>query len=81
MRSVRIREAKATFSALVEAASRGEPVLITRHGEPVAALVPVEDAAKLYPEPKMTLVEYLLTMPEGDLDLTREPAPAREIEL
>lgn len=39
MREVGIREAKATLSALLKA---GEAVVITRHGRPVARLVPIE---------------------------------------
>ena len=32
MREVRLREAKATLSAVVDDAVRGEPSIITRHG-------------------------------------------------
>ena len=51
MRSVPIREAKAKFSELVDAVERGEQVTITRHGEPAAVLVSLEDAKKLQPRP------------------------------
>lgn len=37
-------EAKANFSEAVREAERGEPVIITRHGKPVVALV---DAAEM----------------------------------
>jgi len=80
MKTVQIREAKAKFSALVETASRGEPVMITRHGEAVAALVPVEDAVRLYPAPKVSLVDYLMTMP-GELESPRDPSPMLDVEL
>lgn len=33
-------EAKTQFSALLERVARGEEVLITRHGKPIARLVP-----------------------------------------
>jgi prevent-host-death family protein len=33
-------EAKTHFSALLERVARGEEVLITRHGKPIARLVP-----------------------------------------
>lgn len=36
-----IREAKAQFSALVGRAAEGEEIVITRHGQPRAKLVPV----------------------------------------
>ena len=35
-----VREAKAQFSAAIAAAERGEPVVVTRHGKPVATIVP-----------------------------------------
>ena len=33
-------EAKNTFGALLDRVQRGEEIIITRHGEPVARLVP-----------------------------------------
>jgi prevent-host-death family protein len=38
-------EAKNKFSALVERAERGEEIVITRRGRPVAKLVPVADVS------------------------------------
>ncbi|NJC09107.1 type II toxin-antitoxin system Phd/YefM family antitoxin [Polymorphobacter fuscus] len=35
-----VREAKARFSAALAAAERGEPVVVTRHGKPVARIMP-----------------------------------------
>jgi prevent-host-death family protein len=40
-------EARSQLPALLEAAERGRSTLITRHGRPVAALVPVADYAGL----------------------------------
>ncbi len=37
MKSVGIREAKARFSELVRAAANGEQIVLTHHGEPLAA--------------------------------------------
>ena len=34
MRTIQLREAKATLSALVEEAAHGETAVITRHGKP-----------------------------------------------
>ncbi len=42
-----IAEIKATFSECLRYVEGGEPVMITRHGKPVAALVPAEDMAQL----------------------------------
>jgi prevent-host-death family protein len=41
--SLSVAEAKATFSEQVRSAELGDPVVITRHGKPVAALVPAHD--------------------------------------
>jgi len=37
-------EAKTHFSALLDRVARGEQITITKHGRPVARLVPVGDA-------------------------------------
>jgi prevent-host-death family protein len=36
-----VAQAKARFSEMIEAARGGESVIVTRHGEPVVAVVPV----------------------------------------
>ena len=43
MRTVSAREANQHFSRLLEDAAKGEEVIITRRGVPVAKLVPVVD--------------------------------------
>jgi prevent-host-death family protein len=80
MKSVQIRDAKAKFSALVEAAEKGLPTTITRHGRPAAVLVPVEDARRLYPDEQPSFVDLLLSFP-GGIDLERDLTPLREIDL
>jgi prevent-host-death family protein len=80
MDSVQIRDAKAKFSALIEAAERGTPTIITRHGRPAAVVVPVEDARQLYPENQPTLADLLLSFPDG-IEFERDRAPLRETDL
>lgn len=46
-RSISVAEAKARFSECVREAEDGEPVLVTRHGKAVVAIVPVEDLQAL----------------------------------
>lgn len=46
MEPVSIREARQHLSELVEAAERGESVIITRRGRRVARLAPVEQEAR-----------------------------------
>lgn len=60
MDSIPIREAKAKFSALIEAAEQGRPTTITRHGKPAAVLVPVEDAPRLYAQDTPSFADLLL---------------------
>lgn len=38
-------EAKTNFSALLERAERGEQIVITRRGKPVARLVPIDSGS------------------------------------
>jgi prevent-host-death family protein len=42
-KSISVAEAKATFSECIRHVEGGSPVLITRHGKPVAALVRASD--------------------------------------
>ena len=79
MRTVKVRDAKAEFSALVEAAERGEPTTITKHGRPAAVIVPVREAEKIYPS-KKNFGAYLLEYP-GGIELGRSQSPSRDIDL
>jgi prevent-host-death family protein len=78
--SVQVRDAKARFSALVQAAEQGQPTTITRHGRPAAVLVPVADARRLYPDDRPSLVDLLLAFP-GGVEFERDRTPPREIDL
>lgn len=59
---VSITEAKARFSALVAAAERGEEVIITRRGTPVACLVAIG------PRPAAYRVDTVRAVYRGDPD-------------
>ena len=87
LKRVQLRDAKASFSALVAAAERGEATVITKHGRPVARVVPEPAAPELRrvsdpasPYHGMTLGDLLLNMP-GPIDLERDETPMREIDL
>jgi prevent-host-death family protein len=47
MAQVGMQEAKTTLSRLIEQAQSGEEIVITRHGTPVARLVPIAAATSL----------------------------------
>lgn len=79
MEILQIREAKASFSALVAAAENGRPTLISRHGQPCAMIVPVADGARLYPLEMPNLANYLLTLPEP-LETERDITALRGID-
>jgi len=80
METVQIREAKASFSALVAAAEKGQPTLVSRHGHPCAMIVPVADGARLYPLGMPNLANYLLSLPEP-LETERDASPLRGVDL
>ena len=80
MRTLPLRNAKATLSAVVEAAERGEATIITKHGRPAAAVIPVEAACRLYPADKPSFAEMLMSIPE-DLETERDSTPLREVDL
>lgn len=44
MRTISVSEAKVQFSRLLDAVKRGETITITKHGVPVAQLVPPPSA-------------------------------------
>ena len=46
-RTLSVAQAKATFAACVRWAEDGEPIIISRHGKPVAALVQATDVEHL----------------------------------
>jgi antitoxin Phd len=80
MRSLHLRDAKASLSAVVEAAERGEATMITKHGRPAAVVVPVADARRLYPVERPSFAALLRDIP-CEIDTERDPSPLRETDL
>lgn len=82
MEILQIREAKASFSALIAAAEKGRPTLVSRHGQPCAMIVSVADGARLYPLEMPYLASYLLTLPEPleALQIERDTTPLRGVD-
>lgn len=80
MQSIQIRDAKAKFASLVDAAEHGRPTTITRHGRAAAVLVSVEDARRIYPEDQPSFAELLLSLP-SEISFERDNAPLRDIDL
>jgi antitoxin (DNA-binding transcriptional repressor) of toxin-antitoxin stability system len=65
---------------VVEAAERGEATTITKHGKPAAVVIPVDDARKLYPPKRPSLISLLMQIPEP-IDVERDQTPPREVDL
>ncbi len=80
MKTMQARDAKAHFSELLEAANNGEATTITKHGTPIAVIMPVDAAARAYPQSRKTLGQILLEIPEG-VEFKRDYTPMREIDL
>lgn len=80
MKTLHLREAKTGFSAVVEAAQRGEPTIITKHGRPAAMIVPVEEGRKLFPENGPSFADLLLAIPSA-IPIERDESSMRNVEL
>ena len=80
MRTVQLREAKATLSALVDHAANGETAVITRRGRPRAVLVGLDEWNRLRQVPSFGRLLAAAGLEEGDLP-PRDAGPAREAEL
>lgn len=70
MRTWAVQDAKARFSALLEATLREGPQMVTKRGEAAAVLVPFEQWRRLQGAARPTLKELLLAeAPRGDIPL------------
>ncbi|HEX2255093.1 MAG TPA: type II toxin-antitoxin system prevent-host-death family antitoxin [Afifellaceae bacterium] len=80
MKSLDLHEAGTQLPAIVDAAAKGEPTIISRDGHPVAALVPIADAARLYPEVRPSFASMLTAIP-APLEIERDTSPFRDGDL
>lgn len=69
-------EAKTHLSQLLEQVAAGERFVITRHGKPVAQLVPIADDDKEMAQRRATAVARLKTVGDGN---RLGPATIREL--
>jgi antitoxin Phd len=68
MREIQLRDAKATLSAVVDAAVRGEPAIITRHGKREAVILSFAEWQRLSQVPSFG--RLLMAAPVGPDDLS-----------
>jgi prevent-host-death family protein len=80
MQTLQLRDAKASLSAVVAQAQRGQPTIITRHGLPSAMVVSIEAGQQLFPTAKPSLLAHLMAMPEA-IATRRDTTPLRYIDL
>jgi prevent-host-death family protein len=62
---VNIAEAKAQLSQLAARASRGEEIILSRHGQPIARIVPLEDVVPAAPHRGFGIGRGDFTVPTG----------------
>jgi antitoxin Phd len=75
-----LQDAKNRFSAVVEAARRGKPQLVTKRGAPAVVVIAAEDFARLRAleqGAQPSFVDHLLAMPCDDAEFERLDADAR----
>jgi antitoxin Phd len=75
-----LRDAKASLSAVVEAAERGEATMITKHGRPAAVVVPVEEARRLRLADRPSFAALLMGIPHA-VEVERDRSPLRQPDL
>jgi len=75
-----IQQAKARFSEMVERTLKEGPQTVTRHGKPVAVLVPADQYRRLRNRGK-TFKAMLASAPPGGLHIRRSREKVRIVEL
>jgi antitoxin Phd len=78
-----LQDAKNRFSAVVEAAVRGEPQKVTRRGKWVSVVLSAEEYERLKQLDQASapsLGQLLLEMPQDDEGFTRLPVAPRDLE-
>ena len=69
MRSIQAAEAKTHLSSLLDEVERGETIVITRHGKPIARIVPEADSRQARIARAMAdIEEFRKTMPRIALE-------------
>jgi antitoxin Phd len=76
MKEIQLREAKATLSAVVEAAEKGEPTTITKRGRPAVVVVSHAEWTRLKAKVP-SFADLLLSVPPLDAEDLPERRPAR----
>jgi len=76
MRKIQLRDAKATFSAVIDDAVRGQPAVITRHGKPEAVVLSFREWERLSQVPSFGRMLMAAPITPDDLP-ERDQTPSR----
>jgi len=76
MRELQLRDVKASFSAVVEQAAKGEGTVVTRHGQPMAVVLGYDTWRRLMGA-RPSFADLLLDFPDVG-EVARDPAPPRD---
>jgi antitoxin Phd len=79
MMSWQLQDAKAKFSELVQRTLDEGPQTVTRHGKEVVVVLSADEYRKLAAR-RPSLLEVLMSGPEGDLELPPRVVQEREVE-
>lgn len=80
MHEIQLRDAKASFSAVVEQAAKGEGTVVTRHGRPMAVVLGYEEWRRLSGA-RPSFADLLLGFPGDVSEIARDPAAPRDLDL
>ncbi len=76
-----LQDAKNSFSAVVQAALRGQPQRVSRHGKPAVVVVNAEDFDRLITvnaSAAPSFAEFLLAIPQDDCSFERRQLKPRD---
>ena len=79
-----LHDAKNRFSALVNEAQHGQPQLVTKHGVPAAVVVSFESYQafiSVLRSQQPSFGEYLLSIPQSDIEIERMEPRLRDLEI
>ncbi len=80
MKEIQLRDAKATLSAVLDDAVRGQPSVITRRGRREGVLISYEEWQRLSRVPSFGRLLMAAPLEEGDLP-QRDQTPLRDPDL
>ena len=78
-----LQDAKNKFSAVVEAALKGEPQTVTKRGKPAVVVLSVaqyQHLARKAAQDRPSFVDHLLAMPKDDGSFERAEIKLRDVE-